>query len=204
MKFKLIRGNQKPPIRLQIDFLVVCRFPARAAAFPGVAGPGTGRAQLLTPAHSDRSSLGPPPGQGVLGKGASPGPEWVPFSSESSPGPPPPWGHCHPWQRDWLTSRLSWGPRQPVDAQPRGGVSWGLCARALNLLCATPTEPPESHTAKGCHGATEPRTGHSGSGRPGSRANAPSAGRSEHRRAPFAKPAPPAGQSGTCHVHPKP
>lgn len=24
MKFKLIRGNQKPPIRLQIDFLVIC------------------------------------------------------------------------------------------------------------------------------------------------------------------------------------
>lgn len=28
MKFKLIRGNQKPPIRLQIDFLVICHVPA--------------------------------------------------------------------------------------------------------------------------------------------------------------------------------
>lgn len=44
MKFKLIRGNQKPPIRLQIDFLVICHPQYRAVGFTGsgAAGPGLG------------------------------------------------------------------------------------------------------------------------------------------------------------------
>lgn len=43
MKFKLIRGNQKPPIRLQIDFLVICHFPVsqRASCQSGAGEPGS-------------------------------------------------------------------------------------------------------------------------------------------------------------------
>lgn len=49
MKFKLIRGNQKPPIRLQIDFLVICHFPVwsrrvhREPACAQLPGPGADR-----------------------------------------------------------------------------------------------------------------------------------------------------------------
>ena len=54
MKFKLIRGNQKPPIRLQIDFLVICRPRYRAVGFTGSGPPGRGRGASTHTAPSPR------------------------------------------------------------------------------------------------------------------------------------------------------
>lgn len=48
MKFKLIRGNKKPPIRLQIDFLVICHFPVSRSCRSS-AGGMAGGAQLSAP-----------------------------------------------------------------------------------------------------------------------------------------------------------
>lgn len=65
MKFKLIRGNQKPPIRLQIDFLVICHFPVsqRASCQSGAGSQCAHSSQPLargqTGADSRRSDSAP-------------------------------------------------------------------------------------------------------------------------------------------------
>lgn len=91
MKFKLIRGNQKPPIRLQIDFLVICHFPVWSRRFqgelvrtqpPGPAWGHTGPAS--DPRHRRSSDRAPLPTRPVSEKWAHL--ERTPFSSESSRG----------------------------------------------------------------------------------------------------------------------
>lgn len=132
MKFKLIRGNQKPPIRLQIDFLVICHFPVWSRRFHGelvrslaAPGPGLGTRgrSARPPAHAEAVLTLPPPRQAGSRKVGPPGVGAVQLGIQPS--------------RSLATV-----------------VSFGSHPRPEAARCRAPTEP---RGAPGCgHGAYSP------------------------------------------------
>lgn len=129
MKFKLIRGNQKPPIRLQIDFLVICHFPVWS------------RRVHREPMHTQL------PGLGASGSGSSPPCGLrhgsTPPAAGSEPGQHPAWrsGQRLPGAKRAPPvangDAESWGCRQ-FGVVPMSGICTALLPRASHAQSSGP------------------------------------------------------------------